>query len=76
MIALLSMILCPRCGHRKSEMMPTDACRIVYECKGCGALLRSEPGDCCVFCSFGSVLCPPVQQENRGYAATPREDDR
>jgi hypothetical protein len=76
MVALLSMIVCPRCGHRKSERMPTDACRIVYGCEGCGALLRPEPGDCCVFCSFGSVPCPPVQQENRGYAATPRENDR
>ncbi|WP_349666169.1 GDCCVxC domain-containing (seleno)protein, partial [Sinorhizobium sp. 6-117] len=25
-------------------------------------LLRPRPGDCCVFCSFGSVKCPPVQQ--------------
>ncbi|CAN7687371.1 GDCCVxC domain-containing (seleno)protein [Pararhizobium sp. LjRoot238] len=25
--------------------------------------MRPEPGDCCVFCSFGSVKCPPVQQQ-------------
>ncbi|MEN1783291.1 GDCCVxC domain-containing (seleno)protein, partial [Pseudomonas aeruginosa] len=24
---------------------------------------RSNPGDCCVFCSFGSVKCPPIQQQ-------------
>ena len=28
---------------------------------GCGALLRPKPGDCCVFCSFGTVPCPLVQ---------------
>ncbi len=41
--------------------MPVDACIYYYECKGCHALLRPYEGDCCVFCSFGSVKCPPVQ---------------
>ncbi len=41
--------------------MPTDACLFYYECPNCKALLRPNPGDCCVFCSFGSVPCPPVQ---------------
>ena len=42
--------------------MPTDACQFFYECAGCGALLRPKPGECCVFCSYGSVRCPPMQQ--------------
>ncbi|HME07828.1 MAG TPA: GDCCVxC domain-containing (seleno)protein, partial [Bryobacteraceae bacterium] len=33
-----------------------------YDCTGCGTLLRPKPGDCCVFCSFGSVPCPPIQK--------------
>ena len=41
--------------------MPTDACQFFYECKGCGTVLRPLPGDCCVFCSYGSVPCPPIQ---------------
>jgi hypothetical protein len=41
--------------------MPTDACLPFYECRNCKALLRRKPGDCCVFCSYGSVKCPPVQ---------------
>jgi hypothetical protein len=41
--------------------MPTDACLSFYECRNCKALLRRKPGDCCVFCSYGSVKCPPVQ---------------
>ncbi|MDP3857701.1 MAG: GDCCVxC domain-containing (seleno)protein [Stagnimonas sp.] len=24
-----------------------------------------KPGDCCVYCSFGSVPCPPVQSGGR-----------
>src|SRR6266704_2323276 len=46
------------------ETMPTDACQFFYECKGCGAVLKPNPGDCCVFCSFGSVKCPPRQAKN------------
>ena len=59
---LLSTLTCPRCGFRKTETMPTDACRFYYECDSCHALLRPNAGDCCVFCSFGSVKWPPVQQ--------------
>jgi hypothetical protein len=58
-----STITCPYCGTAKVETMPTDACVFVYECSGCGALLQRKPGDCCVFCSFGSVPCPPVQAQ-------------
>ena len=56
-----SVITCPSCGFAKSETMPTDACQYFYECGGCGELLRPRPDDCCVFCSFGSVPCPPIQ---------------
>ncbi len=58
---LESHIACPRCGHREGEEMPTDACLWFYDCKGCGTVLRPRPGDCCVFCSYGTVPCPPVQ---------------
>ena len=56
-----SVITCPYCGTAKSETMPTDACRFFYECTGCGARLRPKEGHCCVFCSYGSVPCPPMQ---------------
>jgi hypothetical protein len=56
-----SVITCPNCNTAKLETMPTDACQFFYECSGCGTLLRPKPGDCCVFCSYGSVPCPPIQ---------------
>jgi hypothetical protein len=50
--------------------MPTDACQIVFLCPACQAVLRPKPGDCCVFCSYGSVPCPPIQMEMQAnYAA-------
>jgi len=56
-----STITCPQCGLRKTETMPTDACVFFWDCPGCGVRLKPKPGDCCVFCSYGSVKCPPVQ---------------
>ncbi|MEE8320732.1 MAG: GDCCVxC domain-containing (seleno)protein, partial [Gammaproteobacteria bacterium] len=43
------------------EEMPTNYCQWFYECYVCKQLLKPEQGDCCVFCSYGSVPCPPVQ---------------
>jgi len=54
-------ITCPHCGAQSAERMPLNACQHFYECRGCGTRLKPLPGDCCVFCSFGSVRCPPMQ---------------
>ena len=58
-----SILTCPQCGHAKRERMPTDACQFFYECEQCKTVLRPKAGDCCVFCSYGSVKCPPVQTQ-------------
>jgi len=59
---LRSTITRPACGRRSAETMPRDACQFFYECIGCGTVLRPKPGDCCVFCSYGDVPCPPIQE--------------
>jgi hypothetical protein len=43
--------------------MPTDACLYFWSCPACGLRVRPKAGDCCVFCSYGSVPCPPKQQD-------------
>jgi hypothetical protein len=58
----VSDLTCPRCGFVATETMPTDACLYFYECTSCKLLLRPKAGDCCVFCSYGSVKCPSIQQ--------------
>jgi hypothetical protein len=65
---LESVITCPHCGAARSETMPTDACQFFYVCTGCGTKLRPKSGDCCVFCSYGSVPCPPMQAQSGGEA--------
>ena len=57
-----SKVTCPACAFERLETMPVDACQFFYECRNCGAILRPKPGDCCVFCSYGSVPCPSVQE--------------
>ena len=60
-IELQSTITCPYCGFSKTETMPTDACQFFYECSNCKQILKPKTGDCCVYCSYGSVKCPPIQ---------------
>jgi hypothetical protein len=60
---LESVVTCPQCGHAKAEVMPTDSCQFFYECERCKTVLRPLAGDCCVFCSYGSVKCPPKQMQ-------------
>ena len=60
-IELKSKISCPECGFSRFEEMPTDACVFYWECPSCKTLIRPKHGDCCVYCSYGTVPCPPIQ---------------
>ncbi|MFZ5656530.1 MAG: GDCCVxC domain-containing (seleno)protein [Pseudomonadota bacterium] len=68
---LQSILTCPHCQHRTEETMPTTACQFFYECPRCLAMLRPLAGDCCVFCSYGSVPCPPIQEARPCCAGQP-----
>ena len=58
---LQSQITCPKCGAQSEETMPTKACLFFYDCPACHVRLKPLEGHCCVFCSYGSVPCPPMQ---------------
>lgn len=60
---LKSTITCPHCGHKKAEIMPTDTCQFFYECENCKNVIKPKKGDCCVYCSYGTVKCPSKQTE-------------
>lgn len=68
-IHLQSTLTCPACGHASEQTMPTDACLWFHTCEACKLLLRPKAGDCCVFCSYGSRPCPPVQAGAGGCCA-------
>lgn len=60
-VELNSTIICPYCGYQKNELMSTDACQYFYECEKCKKILKPKQGDCCVYCSYGTVKCPLKQ---------------
>jgi peptide subunit release factor 1 (eRF1) len=64
-VTLKSTITCPECGYQKEETMPENSCHYFYQCENCREVLTPEKGDCCVFCSYGSVDCPPVQKDEQ-----------
>ena len=59
-------LTCPQCGFVEELDMPTDACQFFHQCSSCKANLSPRSGDCCVFCSFADVRCPPKQMEAAG----------
>ena len=50
--------------------MPTGACQWFYECERCETVLKPKPGDCCVYCSYGSVPCPSIQERGKDASST------
>ena len=70
MTILEATITCPQCGATSKETMPTDACQYFYECRACRVVLKPKPGDCCVYCSYADVSCPPVQEARSDCCGT------
>ncbi|TAM90822.1 MAG: hypothetical protein EPN41_00690 [Candidimonas sp.] len=70
-IVARSVLTCPNCGYSETRLMPVDSCQFYYECPKCGRTFRPKPGDCCVFCSYGSVPCPSVQARRARSATDP-----
>lgn len=59
-----SVITCPLCGFASAEQMPENACQFYWACPSCGEIIRPKPGDCCVYCSYGTTPCPPIQESS------------
>ena len=58
---LESELVCPFCGFKDTHIMPTDRCVIQSDCKSCGKKILPKQGDCCIYCSYGSEVCPSMQ---------------
>ena len=61
---LNSTLTCPLCGHEELLVMPEDKCVYFHKCANCGDILKPIEGDCCVFCSYGDVPCPSIQEKS------------
>lgn len=49
--------------------MPQDSSLWYYKCKGCEQSLMPKRGECCIFCSYGTIVCPPIQEAINDMAA-------
>lgn len=61
-VTLQTTVTCPSCGFLKEETMLESECVYFYTCTHCHEVLKPIFGDCCVFCSYGTVICPSEQK--------------
>ena len=61
-VVYFSKITCPACAARSLDQMPSNSCVYFYHCLRCNSIFKPTPGDCCVYCSYGTVSCPPRQK--------------
>lgn len=62
-INLLSVVICPNCGHSETELMKKDACKRIHICESCNFVVKTEKGNCCIYCEHGTNKCPTKQEE-------------
>ena len=55
------IITCPVCRKSVSEVMTHESLKRVYHCPQCLTWLAPKHGDHCIYDSYGSVKCPPLQ---------------
>jgi hypothetical protein len=58
-----SLVTCPVCGDQRVQPIPEFSCLLSYTCPVCSTVLRPAAADCCIFCTYGSVPCPAIQEE-------------
>ena len=57
-----STITCPHCQNKTLEEMPDNYCQYLWICFHCHKQFKPQKGDCCIYCSYGSVKCPSIQK--------------
>jgi hypothetical protein len=55
------VVTCPVCQTRVREHMVSETPKLIYHCPKCLTWLRPKKGDHCIYDSYGSVNCPPIQ---------------
>ena len=41
-LVLKSILVCPNCGFKKEEIMPTNSCQYFYKCDSCEYILKPK----------------------------------
>jgi hypothetical protein len=59
------VITCPVCNTKVQEVMSSETPKRKYHCPKCLTWLSPKSGDHCIYDSYGSVKCPPIQIKER-----------
>jgi len=55
------VVTCPVCKTQVREHMVSETPKLIYHCPKCLTWLSPKKGDHCIYDSYGSVKCPPIQ---------------
>jgi hypothetical protein len=65
------VVTCPVCKTRVQETMVPETLKLIYHCPVCLTWLSPKKGDHCIYDSYGSVNCPPIQVKKRRLQGLP-----
>jgi hypothetical protein len=56
-----AILTCPLCKGKTTEIMLENTCQYAYRCPHCQETIKTQKGDCCVFCCYADYPCPSTQ---------------
>jgi hypothetical protein len=65
------VVTCPVCKTGVQVTMVSETPPQIYHCPVCLTWLSPKKGDHCIYDSYGSVNCPPIQVKKRRAAGLP-----
>jgi hypothetical protein len=65
------VVTCPVCKTQVQENMVSETPPQIYHCPVCLTWLSPKKGDHCIYDSYGSINCPPIQVEKRRRKGLP-----
>jgi hypothetical protein len=65
------VVTCPVCKTQVQEHMVSETLKLIYHCPVCLTWLSPKKGDHCIYDSYGSANCPPIQVKKRRAANLP-----
>ena len=65
------VVTCPVCKTQVQEKMTSETPKLIYHCPVCKTWLSPKKNDHCIYDSYGSVKCPPIQVKTKRAAGSP-----
>ncbi|MGB0846810.1 MAG: GDCCVxC domain-containing (seleno)protein [Thiolinea sp.] len=60
-IILECTLTCPSCQTKESLTMVQGRSESFFTCTHCSTTHLTKLGECCIYCSYGTVSCPTIQ---------------